>query len=546
MMDRNYQTQIKSVYYVLFAIAIICFVNAGLCKAGSFGKPDSAAGLTAECDIIKEGANLLAQQAKPARCSLTPELKEGQWSTLFEADGPGMITHIWFTFPTRDKMLGRRNLIRMFWDGEKEPSVVAPLSDFFCVPFGFTGTEYKINSKYIVIAPNNGFNCYFRMPFAKSAKIEIFPEQIQSGGGFYFQADYLKFPKELPAEYKDLRFHAQFRFENPCENYGRNYLFLDAAGKGMLLGATFGIQINYPKLDSWYHGGGDSIFIDGEENPAVLHGIGAEDFFGHSWGTAEFQSPYIGTAYQETDKDGKLQRLALYRFFVEDPVVFQHSIRAVLGALGNNHSSVAYWYQTEPHKKFFEVPKADLRMPDSVAKYGTYNVEAANACEWKLLTPFHINEAEPFSKVRAFEEKETGQEKYTFIWPFREPTVPDGNKIEVQWVSQKAYHNFIDLNVISRPAVRTIGLPFNVAGYALRYEECANDRDAVIHVGFDDDIEVRVNDNIVMKGSHPKGFSEESCKVRLNKGRNRILVKTSNYLNTTWKLWAFSFRMENK
>jgi hypothetical protein len=525
---------------------LFCFLSTDLCEAGNFSQKGNQLRLAGESNIIKEGGELLRSQAKPCRYSLTPSLKEGQWNTIFEADGAGMITHIWFTFPGRDKMLGRRNLIRMFWDGEKEPSVVAPLSDFFGLPFGFTGAEYKISSKYIVIAPNNGLNCYFKMPFAKGAKIEIFPEQLQSGGGFYFQADYLKFPEELPAEYKDLRFHSQFRFENPCENYGRNYLFLDATGKGIFLGVTFGIQINYPKLDSWYHGGGDSIFIDGEKNPTVLHGIGAEDFFGHSWGVQEFQSPYIGTPYKELDKDGNRKKYALYRFFVEDPVVFQHSIRAVLGAMANNYSSVAYWYQTKPHKKFFEVPKADLRMPDSQAKYGTYDIEPENAREWKLLAPFLMNKNNPFNKVNLFELKETGKEQHTFVWLYGKPTVPDGNKIEVKWTPQKAYHNFIDFNLIARPATKAIATLSNVVGYALRYEQCEKEKNAVIYAGFDDDIVIRVNDKVVMKSSHPKGFEEEACKVRLKKGKNRILVKLSNHFNTTWKLWAFSFRIEDK
>ena len=33
--------------------------------------------------------------------------------------------------------------------------------------------------------------------------------------------------------------------------------------------------------------------------------------------------------------------------------------------------------------------------------------------------------------------------------------------------------------------------------------------------------------------------------IKLKKGKNRILVKLSNYGNTTWKLWAFSFRLED-
>ncbi|MDP6777318.1 MAG: DUF2961 domain-containing protein [Candidatus Latescibacteria bacterium] len=476
------------------------------------------------------------------RVSATPALREGEWHTLFEADGPGLITHLWFTFPSKDEMLGRRNLLRMYWDGEDEPSVEAPLSDFFGLPFGFTGLEYKLSSHYLVVAPRNGLNCYFPMPFGRHARIEILSEQLQSGGGFYFQADTYRFGRGLPDAYLASRFHAQFRFENPCENYGRNYLFVDAAGTGALVGATFGVTANDPQLDSWYHGGGDSIFVDGETRPNVLHGIGAEDFFGHSWGVQEFQSPYVGTPLLELDEDGKFRRTSVYRFMVHDPVMFDSSIRGVLGAMANGYSSVAYWYQTEPHRPFFRTPEADARMPDSVAPYGTHDVEPDHAAEWQLLAPFRVDDAEPFETERPFESAETGEEAFVYA-ATGNPTRPGGEQMEVRWVPQTPRHNFVDFHTVARPAIRTIALQVGVVGYALKYIDSDVETNARVFLGFDDEAAVRVNGSVAFEGRHPAGFREASFTVPLRKGRNRVLVKLSNRPNTTWKLWAFSFRI---
>jgi len=490
-----------------------------------------------------EIAELIRSGAVARRVSLTPDLRAGEWNTLFECEGAGVITHIWFTFPTGDKDLGRRNLLRMRWDGEESPSVESPLSDFFGLPFGFTGAEFKISSEYIVVAPNNGLNCYFPMPFARKARIEIFPEQIESGGGFYFQADHYKFPGSLPPQYREQRFHAQWRFENPAENYGRNYLFLDATGKGALVGATFGVEMNQPQPDSWYHGGGDSVFIDGEDAPSVLHGIGAEDFFGHSWGTKEFQSRYIGTTYEGKDLYGHLQRIALYRFFAPDAIPFRRSIRCVLGALANSYSSVAYWYQAEPHRAFFRAPTADRRMHATKAPYGTYDVEDAGQIEWKLLAPFKIDKANPFSKARPLEKKETGKEHATY--ELDEPaTLPGGNKIAVKWRPQHAHHGFVDFHYVARPATKYIRLQTGVVGYAVACVKSDAEREARMFVGFDDEIFVRVNDKEAFHGGNAEGFEERAFTARLRKGANRILVKLSNYPNTTWRLWAFSFRIE--
>ena len=501
-----------------------------------------------KADIAFNGNNVLANAeallesgAQIQRISAIAELKEGEWNTLVDIEGPGMINHIWFTFPPTDTMLGRRNLIRIYWDGEEESSVEAPLTDFFGIPFGFTGSEFSINSKYLVVAKKNGLNCYFKMPFAKSAKIEIFPEQLESGGGFYIQADYYKYAEKLPDAYKNLRFHAQFRFENPCENYGKNYLFLDAKGKGFLLGATFGVQINEPQSDAWYHGGGDYIYIDGESNPSVLHGIGAEDFFGFSWGVEEFQSPYIGVPYREV-VDGKIKKVAAYRFFDQDPIPFNNSIRGVLGAMANNHSSVAYWYQYEPHTPFFNTPKADNRMPESTAKYGTYDIEPDYAIQWKLLAPFKINEEQSFEKESEFEIKENGDEYFQYITHGQRPTQTD--TIHVKWKKQRAYHNFIDFNTVGRPAIARIKLQSSVYGYALANIECDSDKEVTAWLGFDDQVRVRLNDEVVYNGKHEAGFEEISFPMKLKKGKNRILIKLSNYDNTNWKMWAFSFRYE--
>ncbi len=489
-------------------------------------------------------SKLLAEGAKAHRVSSTPEMKEGKWHTLFECEGAGVITHLWFTFPPEDMHLGRRSLVRMYWDGEKNPSVEAPLTDFFGIPFGHTGRQYRISSKYITIAPKNGLNCYFEMPFAKGAKIEILPEQIESGGGFYFQADYCAFADGLPERYGKQRFHAQFRFENPAENYGRNYLWLDATGRGAVVGMTLGVETREPQADSWYHGGGDMILVDGEEGASALHGIGAEDFFGHSWGVEEFSAPYIGTPLQERDRNGKIRRVALYRFFDRDPVPFEKSARCIIGALANAYSSVAYWYQEEPHKVFFRTPKADKRMPWSQARYGTYDVRAKAADEWRLLAPFKITGEEPFEKARALERRETGRERFVYEATGERATLPGGDRIAVRWRKVSAHHGWVDFHEVARPATKYIKLQTGVAGYAVKYITSSRARDVRIRVAFDDEMMVSVNGKQVFCGRHESGIAEETFAAHFKRGRNRVLVKLSNEANTTWRLWAFTLSVE--
>ncbi|MBD3268039.1 DUF2961 domain-containing protein, partial [bacterium] len=61
-------------------------------------------------------------------------------------------------------------------------------------------------------------------------------------------------------------------------------------------------------------------------------------------------------------------RTHCYRFHVEDPILFKKSLK---GSIEHGHantltlsmSSVAYWYQAEPHKPFPDLPGPKARLP---------------------------------------------------------------------------------------------------------------------------------------------------------------------------------------
>ena len=64
------------------------------------------------------------------------------------------------------------------------------------------------------------------------------------------------------------------------------------------------------------------------------------------------------------------QRFGLYRFHLPDPIRFESDLRVTVQALGwrneqrllplqDDVASTAWWYQTEPHASFPEVPGPD-------------------------------------------------------------------------------------------------------------------------------------------------------------------------------------------
>ena len=88
----------------------------------------------------------------------------GETAALAEIEGPGIITRIWITIDSRDPYFLRRILLRMYWDGEENPSVEVPVGDFFG-----TGFEYKHYASQFLGMSSGGYYCYFPMPFNKSA-----------------------------------------------------------------------------------------------------------------------------------------------------------------------------------------------------------------------------------------------------------------------------------------------------------------------------------------------------------------------------------------
>ena len=49
----------------------------------------------------------------------------GETRTLAEIDGPGLVSHFWCTIASRDQHYLRKVVLKVYWDGETEPSYPA-------------------------------------------------------------------------------------------------------------------------------------------------------------------------------------------------------------------------------------------------------------------------------------------------------------------------------------------------------------------------------------------------------------------------------------
>jgi hypothetical protein len=287
----------------------------------------------------------------------------GETVTLAEIEGPGAIHHIWVTI-SAEPFYGRKIVLRMYWDEEESPSVESPIGDFFGVGHGldrnFSSLPINCSSE------GRARNGYWYMPFRRSARITATNEGTQSVGAFYYYIDYRVLP-DLPLDTPT--FHAQYLQEMPCQP-GKNYRICQATGRGHYVGCNLSIL---QTAMGWWGEGDDMIYVDGEEFPS-LYGTGSEDYFSDAWGMRESENLFYGCSLQESDfLVGS--KATVYRFHIPDPIPFEQSIRVTIEHGHANdrsdlYSSVAYWYQTEPHKPYAPLPDVAKRLPFALPSSG--------------------------------------------------------------------------------------------------------------------------------------------------------------------------------
>ena len=326
-----------------------------------------------------------------ARAQSYRSLKQGSWDRtggnrdywniapgatleVFQADGPGIISHIWFTIAARSGDHLKELVLRAYWDGGAKPSVEAPIGDFF----GLNLNTYQIyQSEYLACSPGKSLNCYFAMPYKRSARLTVSNEGKQEVGALYSNIDYMTVP-HLPDD--ALYFHAQYRQAAPCvavKSEGpklnldgkSNYVYLETRGRGHLMGVTLGVLQN---VNGWWGEGDEMIFVDDETKP-LINGTGSEDYFLGSWdfggrdgaqpfGFGMYGAPLIANA----ERTGG--RYCCYRWHGDNPVTFERYMKYTIehghaNDRGDNFFSVGYWYQSTPYTDFPPLPEAAARVP---------------------------------------------------------------------------------------------------------------------------------------------------------------------------------------
>jgi len=311
------------------------------------------------------------------------DVEPGETRTLADIQGPGEIRHIWITLPDETDAgsnVLRDVVLRMYWDGEDDPSVEVPIGDFFC---NGHGTRCTIDSGPIAVVPDGGFNCYFPMPFRDRATITIESTHPGTIPCFFYQVDYAE---GVDVSNATAYFHAQWRRENPTTK-GEDYTVLGGVeGSGNYVGTYLALTALEKE---WWGEGEMKFYFDGDDEYPTICGTGTEDYVGGAWGFNDpskhdevgfpepetYSTRYLGYPFFDAGDSGQGRppRHGMYRWHVPDPIRFDEELRVTLQQIGHDGrdlfersddiASVAYWYQQEPHAPFPALPDRAERKP---------------------------------------------------------------------------------------------------------------------------------------------------------------------------------------
>ncbi len=289
----------------------------------------------------------------------------GATKTIWSAEGRRYIKSLFLHSSDMSAGVLKRLVLRIYWDGAKEPSVESPLLDFF--GNGFRAVSYtSLCTGY----SNGDFYSGFPMPFKHSAKIEI-----ENGNGQAVKVGSDVEIENLPVRNESnlLYFHSQFQQDTTVENIP--VTILETKGTGHFVGTRQTMQ-SFPgkiynrdsersRID--YLEGDETVYVNGD-SAFSWHGTGTEDYYDGGWyfRYGPFHLPFNGCL----EKIPLAGSISAYRFQITDMIPFKSQFKMFIEHGAENtrpgvyYSTVAYWYQSTPESDAYRtLDPAKLSVP---------------------------------------------------------------------------------------------------------------------------------------------------------------------------------------
>lgn len=268
-------------------------------------------------------------------------------------EGPGIIREVEVQWTRADNAQQRGLVLRCYWDGETHPSVETPLDDLF----GFDhGNKARVNLYLLDREDSNGGlrrgRLWLPMPFRKSARFTI-TNELSEAVPLAFTIRHARL-RELGDDLGYL--HAFWTRSMARETEGvastpSAHTLLELSNAGRFVGCM--LSINKLRSGRDYLQYGETLGVDGYE----IRGSAMDHFFnGYDKYHNRFNAAYHAVPIQ---RGGNLTQ---FRFFIPDSVPFQKAFKLSFpNPDGEDLSSIAFWYQRQPHAPFSPLQAAQER-----------------------------------------------------------------------------------------------------------------------------------------------------------------------------------------
>ncbi|MBO0676837.1 DUF2961 domain-containing protein [Mycolicibacterium sp. S2-37] len=276
------------------------------------------------------------QEVATARAPLTAPAGAKAVVLAEVRNSPGVLSHIWMAGAQTEDMDGFLELggiIRIYIDNAATPVVDMALGDFFCAAGrANVFATPRVGRTSRTPDATSGYR-YLHAPFQEYMRVEV-ENQTDTDSIFYGQASYSTV--DSFASFGDQQLSYTLIGERVAEHPRQTPLTIcDTDGSGQLesIYVSFaGGPDDAPILE-----GNIEIYIDGELCPS-WSSSGGEDAFNGGWYSMPVGGWPAGRA-GATDLSG--ESISMYRFFVDDPIFFDSSIKVIAWAGQPGQATVA-------------------------------------------------------------------------------------------------------------------------------------------------------------------------------------------------------------
>lgn len=254
--------------------------------------------------------------------SKVKDVPRGEKVTLAEAQGSGVLTQLWLTFPgwfwqwwapesPINPSILKTLILRIYWDGASAPAVECPVGDFFGVGLCEAG---NFANRYFGMT-SGGFFCKFPMPFRRGFRIEVENQDEEIDTCVFLNALY---QEETDIPENSGWFHSHFLTGRKAGQEPTPVAQVE--GKGHFMGCSLSMQgINRGTM--FFLEAPEYIYMDEDWERPRITGTGLEDYFLGGWYFREgcFQGPLHGVPV----KDPLNASIAMHRLHEADAIHFQ-------------------------------------------------------------------------------------------------------------------------------------------------------------------------------------------------------------------------------